>query len=280
MKLLKITINPKTLFASKIEGDTLFGLICWSILYQKGQNFLEELLEDYKKEPFCIVSDGFFSGYLPKPTLPKEILQETDIRLKKEYKKRNFIKIDDLLKGELKSVEIKYPKKIYQVQNKIDRKAFKTGENFAPYEVEYYEYDKTDIYILINKEENLIIDSLALIGEIGYAKDASISKGQFDIKNIEDVTSFFKQADFYMALSSFCLKGIKNCYYDVYTKFPKTLGKNPFKNPLILAKTSAVIMDNKTLYYVGCGIDNFSNDSKILHQGYAITLPIGATNEI
>jgi len=288
MKLLKITINPVSLFGSKVEGDMLFGQICWHIAY-KNEELLKSLLQNYNKSPFLIVSDAFKSGFLPKPKFPAKILKEEDKTKKKLYKKRVWLKIDDLLNGRFeKAVEGSFVKNVYEVKNKINRFSFTTGsDEFAPFTVEYFEYDKFDIYLLIDKEENLIIDLLKEIGELGYGRDASIGKGRYKIENIEDVSSFFnKKSNSYVALSSFCMKNNKceNFYYDVYTKYPKSRGDlaNPFKNPLLLAKTGAGIICNKELNYIGCAINGFANDSSIVHQGYAITLPItqdGVNNE-
>ena len=283
MKLLKITINPKSLFGSKVEGDMLFGQICWHIAYE-NEKLLEKLLQTYKNEPFLIVSDAFKSGFLPKPKFPAIFLKETDKTKKKLYRKRIWLKIDDLLEAKFENaVEGSFVKNVYEVKNSINRKTFTTdGDIFAPYTVEYFEYETFDIYLLIYKEENLILDKLKEIGEVGFGKDASTGKGKFEIKNIEDVSRFFdKESEFYVALSSFCMKDNKceNVFYEVYTKYPKARGDldNPFKNPLILAKTGAGIICNREIKFIGNAIDNFSNNKKIVHQGYAITLPIGAS---
>lgn len=285
MKLLKITLNPKSLFGSKIEGDTLFGQICWHIAYE-NKNLLEELLKSYENEPFLIVSDGFKSGYLPKPKFRSYFLKETDKTKKKYYRKKVWLEIDDLLNARFeKAIDGSFVKSVYEVKNSINRKTFTTeGDKFAPYTVEYFEYEKVDIYLLIQKEEKLIVEKLKEIGEVGFGKDATIGKGRFEIESIEDVTYFFdKKTNAYIALSSFCLKDndCENVYYDLYTKYPKTRGDlaNPFKNPLILAKTGAGIICNKDIKFIGRAITNFSNNSKIVHQGYAITLPIKMSGE-
>jgi len=285
MKLLKVTISPKSLFGSKIEGDMLFGQICWHIAY-KDEKLLEKLLVNYAKEPFLIVSDAFKSGYLPKPKLPSHILKERDKTKKKYYRKKVWLEIDDLLNGRFeKAVEGSFVKSRYEVKNSINRKTSTTqGDMFAPYTVEYLEYEKFDIYLLIGKEKDLIIEKLQEIGEIGFGKDASTGKGRFEIENIEDVSHFFNlKTNTYVSISSFCMKdnSCENVYYEVYTKYPKTRGdlSNPFKNPLILAKTGAGIVCNEEIRFIGNAITNFSNNSKIVHQGYAITLPITQNGE-
>jgi hypothetical protein len=87
-----------------------------------------------------------------------------------------------------------------------------------------------------------------------------------------------------MTLNDFVITDIDGIiYYDVITKFPKTRGDlaNPFKNPILMAKSAAGIKLNKKekLSYIGKALKGFSNNPKIVHQGYAITFPIGAENE-
>jgi hypothetical protein len=87
-----------------------------------------------------------------------------------------------------------------------------------------------------------------------------------------------------MTLNDFVITDIDGIiYYDVITKFPKTRGDlaNPFKNPILMAKSGAGIKLNKKekLSYIGKAIKGFSNNPNIVHQGYAITFPIGVENE-
>jgi CRISPR-associated protein Csm4 len=252
-----------------------------------GENKLEKMLENYDNEPFLIVSDGFLKGHLPKPTFPKELLGETKDGLKKEYKKRVWVEVGDILKGDFskakKESEVEFKKDIFEVKNSINYKTFTTGEGFAPYIVDSVIYLKEiDIYMLIDRYEEEIKRAFKLISKLGYGKDANIGKGRFEIVNIKEIEH--KTSDSYIALSDFVKSNIDGViYYDVVTKYPKTRGDlpNPFKNPLFMAKVGAGIKLNKKtkLKYIGKAIRGFSNDSKIVHQGYAITFPIGVENE-
>lgn len=287
MKLLKLTIKPKSLFATPLQGDTIFGQICWNIRYLYSEEKLEKILKDYEKEPFLIVSDGFRSGYLPKPKFPKKILGETDLTKKKEYRKKIWLKIDDFFSAKFENAkkddEVAFKKVFAEVKNSINYKTFTTGENFAPFVNEVIEYlNEVDIYFLIQNYEKEILEAFETLGKIGYGKDSSTGKGRFEIVKKEDVTKYLKPSNIYMALSAFSLKNVEeNVYYDTFVKFPKSRGdlKNPFKNPIVLASTGTGIQSDKHLKYIGKAITNFANDSKIVHQGYAITLPIGVKNE-
>ncbi|RDY23792.1 hypothetical protein CHF27_006630 [Romboutsia maritimum] len=59
-------INPKSSFMTKLQSDTIWGHIIWAIRYLEGEEYLENILEQFEdnNSPF-IVSNGFISGYLP-----------------------------------------------------------------------------------------------------------------------------------------------------------------------------------------------------------------------
>jgi len=288
MKLYKYTINPVSPFATHIKGDTLFGSICWTIVYLYGEDKLKKFLKDYNENPFLIVSDGFLKNYLIKPTFPRALLGELEDGKKKEYRKKIWVEVGDILRGDFskakKDSEVKFRKNLFEVKNSINYKTFTTGEGFAPFGVESEIYLKEiDIYMLIRDD---VIDEVKrafkLLSKLGYGKDANLGKGRFKIVGFKEVN--VKESEYYIALSDFVKSEIDGkVYYDVVTKFPKTRGdlKNPFKNPLLMAKVGAGIkLDRKEkLSFIGKAISGFSNDSRIVHQGYAITFPIGVENE-
>ena len=100
MRLYKTTITPISSFATPLKGDTLFGQICWAIRYIYKEDRLNSLLQNYDTEPFLIVSDGFASGYLPKPTLPSALLNES---LKDKIK--NSVVIEPNIKSEIRMID-------------------------------------------------------------------------------------------------------------------------------------------------------------------------------
>jgi CRISPR-associated protein Csm4 len=71
MNSLKLTLRPLSAFATPLAGDTLFGQLCWAARERFGEARLGELLDGYVDgRPFLVVSDGFPSGLLPRPTAP------------------------------------------------------------------------------------------------------------------------------------------------------------------------------------------------------------------
>ncbi len=94
MKFYKFVIKPKGAFGTPLTGDTLFGHMCWAFAEKYGEEKLEEMLEDYDQNPFLIVSDAFFSGYVKKPTISDLYLQDekTFEDIKNNLKKKGIKK--------------------------------------------------------------------------------------------------------------------------------------------------------------------------------------------
>ena len=287
--LYKTTIKPLSNFSTVLKGDTFFGHICWAIVYRYGEDKLKELLKSYDLKPFIIVSDGFTSGYLPKPKMPSYLLGE-DPKEKKENRKKIWLSLKDLQEAKFNNAktakEIGEDKELDIVRNSINYKAFKTdGEQFSPYSESEMKLTKKDIYFLLHKDFSLDLlnEILELLSEFGYGKDTTIGKGRFQFTKLEKVDIDFK-GKYFMTLSPSDISGYK-AYYENFVRFGKLGGNrantNPFKKPLILADSAAVVMfdEQKECKYIGKAIKNISTYEDVVHQGYAITIPIGVKNE-
>ena len=105
--IYELKINPKSSFMSKLQSDTIWGHIIWAIRYIEGEEYLNEVLREFKNNnsPF-IVSDGFASGYFP--FIKKGIM--TIMQTKKVEEKRN----------DLNKSKIKLHTKLVNQFNKVD----------------------------------------------------------------------------------------------------------------------------------------------------------------
>jgi CRISPR-associated protein Csm4 len=288
MKLYKTTFNPISNFATTLKGDTLFGQICWAIRYTFGNEKLESLLSNYESSPFLIVSDGFAKGYLPKPSLPSNLLDENS-DLKKENRKRIWLKIEELQNSQFskarKNEDVEYfNNTISVVKNSLNYKTFMTDESgkFSPYSEEEISMSPKDVYFLIDDtfsfdELNQVIRTLSLMG---YGKNASIGKGFFEFSDLKEIT-LENNSKTFMTLSPSVLieQNIKTTFYEPFTRFGKHssgLNTNPFKKPLLMANTSAIIVfeeiQNKS--FIGRAIKGHSSFENTVHQGYSIIIPI------
>lgn len=289
MKLYKTTFNPISNFATSLKGDTLFGQICWAIRYTFGNDKLESLLSTYETSPFLVVSDGFAKGYVPKPSLPSNLLGENN-DLKKENRKKVWLKLEELQNGDfLKALKdedvLNINKTTIVVKNSLNYKTFSTDDSgvFSPYGESETIISSRDIYFLIDintfslEELKQTIKTLSLMG---YGKNTSIGKGFFEFDDFEEM-ELMNSSKTFMTLSPVILnnQNIKNCYYEPFTRFGKHssgIDVNPFKKPILLANTSAVISfeSEYSKFYMGKAIKGHSSDEKTVHQGYSIIIPI------
>ena len=290
MKLCKTTITQQSKFVTPLKGDTFFGQLCWMVVFKYGEERLQKLLKYYQNKPFLIVSDGFAKGYLPKPKLPSVYLNE-DVDKKKENRKKIWLTDTDLQNGNFNIAKTNddisnIDDEAENIHNSLNYKTFRTDkDNFAPYSIINYTFSQKDIYFYIDEElfsKDELNEILALLSEYGYGKDNTIGKGRFSFDELKEVNIEFSSKTV-MALSPFSPEGIKakEIFYEPYTKFGKMGAnrayKNPFKKPIILADSGSVVVFEEQFKkpYIGKAIydiEDIYND--VIHQGYAITIPI------
>ncbi len=291
MKLYKVKITPTSTFGTSLKGDTLFGQMCWAIRYTFGEKKLESLLLDYENSPFLVVSDGFLSGYLPKPTMPMNLLGE-DGENKKENRKKIWLTLEELQKGDFAKAqtdkELKNKKKTKAiVKNSLNHQTFRTDDSgaFAPYAEEETFLYAQDIYFLIDESRFKVEElkqAFTMLSKMGYGKNSSIGKGNFTFGDFEMV-ELKNGSKTFVTLSPSVLfeeKNIKTCYYEPFTRFGKhgagLANTNPFKKPILMADSGAVVIfeDTCTKDYIGKAIKGHSTHQNTVHQGYSIVLPI------
>ena len=289
MKLYKTTFNPISNFATSLKGDTLFGQICWAIRYTFGNDKLESLLSTYETSPFLVVSDGFAKGYVPKPSLPSNLLGENN-DLKKENRKKVWLKLEELQNGDfLKALKdedvLNINKTTIVVKNSLNYKTFSTDDSgvFSPYGESETIISPRDIYFLIDtntfslEELKQTIKTLSLMG---YGKNTSIGKGFFEFSDFEEI-NLRNNSKTFMTLSPSVLESqsIKESFYEPFTRFGKHgagINANPFKKPILMANSGAVVVfeDNYDKPYIGKAIKGHSSFENTVHQGYSIIIPI------
>lgn len=292
MQLYKTTIKPLGNFATELKGDTLFGQLCWAIRYKFKEDRLIELLHDYEEKPFLIVSDGFAKGYLPKPTAPSSFLKE-ESDLKKENRKKIWLTLEDLENKNFKNAKRdkdigNNQTKTVVVKNSLNYRTFTTGEEgvFAPYGESETSINQRDIYFLLDETKfslKELDEALTLLSQMGYGKNQTIGKGFFSFSDFKKVTQNIKETDEFMTLSPSILQDLedkKEVYYEPFTRFGKhgasLSNKTPFKKPILMANSGAVIILNnkKELKYIGQAIKGHSSHKDTVHQGYSIVIAL------
>ncbi len=309
MKHLRLTLKPLTAFGTPLAGDTLFGQICWGILQRYGAEKLGSCLQNYlKDDPFLVVSDGFPAGYLPLPSVPSFYWESSENADRKKLKKKKWVPVSALTVMFSQWQSLSYSDEelaeqlvveTVQPHNSINRQTSTTGrgDGFAPYAMPQWWYrsdSEWHIYILLNErllsQEGLLV-VLNDIAQSGYGRDASIGLGKFEIINVEMLPGWGAPAaaNAYITLAACCPQGknfnAQHSFYQMNTKFGRHGGLqatagNPFKKPVLMAKTGALLRPQKwePLLFVGQGITGVSETQpEAVQQGYAPAVPVNVS---
>ena len=281
----------------------MFGQLCWAVCHRFGEERLRALLEDYNDgRPFVVCSDAFPSGYVPRPVLHLYHRVDED---RKRLKKRQWLPLEAVGEpvarwlehcvgdAELKDsrgmpVSQRHP----QPHNTIHRGLGTTfGAEFAPYAQEQLWFRpglQLDLWLLFDPariEHKDLENCVADIGRTGYGRDASIGLGKFEVASSEEsVLPHQVGADACFTLAPCAPQGQgldpARSFYAPFTRFGRhgdwaVLGGRPFKNPVLLADTGALLV-TPTLPdppLVGQGLGGHGELSKAIdatvHQGFA-----------
>lgn len=325
MLTYKATINPLSAFGTPPKGDTLFGQLCWALRNRLGETRLAKLLDGYTAgRPFAVVSDAMPAGHLPRPALPGHVFHPIEGDDRKAVKKRAWLPIErfdepvadwlrhcrpasDLPSGTVET----HP----HPHNAIDRRTGTTGEGFAPYSVARHWYGERgnnttlDAYALVEAtlDIHIVLDESRLpaadlehalrdIGELGFGRDAGIGLGRFRVDAFAPADLPTQaNADAWLTLAPCAPQGLpwatERCFYTVFTRFGRhgDIGVhqgNPFKAPVLLANTGAVLTPSpqagegpgERALFTGQGLGGKTADGEgilskaipeTVHQGYA-----------
>lgn len=301
MQTYRFTLKTQTAFGTPLVGDSLFGQFCWAVVHRYGETRLENLLDGYaNQKPFIVISDAFPKGYLPLPVLPSQLWENGTEQDRKKLKKKAWIEVaqhsqavNTWQKSAKNDVEIKLQKTVQdQPHNTLNRQTMTTGENeFAPYsmsQIWYPQHTELDLYVVFDDARislDEVTQCLSDMGKIGFGRDASIGLGKFELVQAQAVAFSTKNANAVLTLANTAPQGLglnsENSFYQLRTRFGRhgglyALGSNPFKKPIILAKTAAIFAtENWNKTFLGNGLSNVSYaQTNAVHQGYSPVVPV------
>jgi len=285
MKLIKLKITPKSTFSSFAKGDMIFGNFAYHLFLNKDSR-----LSDYlSAEPKIIFSDFLPDNYLYKPTLPLKSFGVEDNQ-KKEFRKKQWISVENLQNGKLNTCEsLQFTQTKTVIRSHINRVTFTTDDSgvFSPYGLEELEFVAQPVlYILFDDEifnEQELVKLLNKIGQNGFGKKSSIGKGQFEVTLDTNFKGFENcNTNYYLTLSPTLLhkQKIKNVYYNIFNRFGKYhSSKTPFKKPVVMAESGAVVALESHKEYIGKALNNGVGDRISYLQGYSILVPFKLDGE-
>lgn len=308
--LHRATLALHTPLGTPLAGDTLFGQLCWALREAAGEVELGRRLEGYTAgEPWLVVSDGFPAGYLPRPTLPQHLGAPcADPAQRKAARKRRWLPFDRT--GETLAVQLagavddqeahdgQAPQAGMVAHNTLNRLSGTTGEGaFAPYtapQIFHSTGQRIDVYLVLDSERtgaDEVGSLLSALGSGGFGRDASVGLGKFTLQALE-ATAFAVPAgaNAWWTLAPSAPRGQgfvgSESYWRVLTRFGRhgnvlALADNPFKTPVLLAATGAVLVPAggfSARSFIGQGSGGAGILSKAeaatVHQGYAPVAPL------
>ncbi|MQM29078.1 MAG: hypothetical protein CRU78_00400 [Candidatus Accumulibacter phosphatis] len=309
--LHRATLALHTALGTPLAGDTLFGQLCWALREAAGEAELGRRLDGYTSgRPWLVVSDGFPAGYLPRPTLPQHFSAPVaDPAQRKAARKRHWLPVDrtgkalaEQLAGAVNDQQAyagKPPQQSVQAHNTLNRLSGTTGEGaFAPYSVAqtfHAKEQRIDVYLVLDSERVSADEAgslLTALGSGGFGRDASVGLGKFSLQNIEAAAfTAPAAANAWWTLAPCAPQGQgfvgSESYWRVLTRFGRhgnalALSAHPFKTPVLLAATGAVLVPAGGLAaarsFIGQGIGGAGLLSKAeaatVHQAYAPIVPL------
>ncbi|GHT84330.1 CRISPR-associated protein, Csm4 family [Betaproteobacteria bacterium] len=178
-----------------------------------------------------------------------------------------------------------------QPHNTINRATSTTGEDmFAPYtqtQIWFHPEMRLELYAVLDETRVTAEELVAVLtdmGQSGYGRDASIGLGKFEIKRDETFSTLphSKDANAWLTLAPAAPQGLgfdaNNSFYQPLTRFGRhgdaaVHSGNPFKRPLLLAKTGSVftpINSFEKREFQGQGLGDLSSARpETVAQGYA-----------
>jgi CRISPR-associated protein Csm4 len=198
----------------------------------------------------------------------------------------------ELLKSTTEAADWGFVETHPQPHNTLSRITGTTGGGaFAPYQMDQHWYApgaRLDLWLVhdparISREE--IAELLDDMGAFGFGRDASIGLGKFEVASIESQELPAQpDADACLTLAPCAPQGLgwwaERSFYQPFTRFGRhgdvaVQSGRPFKNPVLLAQTSAVLSPLIALKhaFIGQGLGAEGRLSRAIagtvHQGYA-----------
>jgi len=279
----------------------------------------ERLAGYTENRPFLVVSDAFPQGFLPLPTVPSGFWTADETVDHKILKKKRWLPLEkmeadfrdwqSLAYNDTKTADailrqsgapldkVSLQKTEPQSHNSISRATGTTGEDmFAPYslaQIWFHPAMRLDLYAVIDEARIATEDltaALISMGQSGYGANASVGLGKFTVKR-DDTFSGFSLApnpNAFLTLAPCAPQGLgfdaAKSFYQPLTRFGRhgdtaVLSGNPFKRPLLFAKTGAVFSPlNKPADphgFIGQGLAGVSvTQPEAVAQGYAPVIGI------
>lgn len=267
MHYYRVQLALESPLATPLHSGTLFGHLCWAWRERHGEASLAAWLDGLREAPF-LISDGFPSGWLPRPLLdpgPREpvpldpVERKAFIRDMKARKQARWISVEDFLKVRssltphaLAGLPADAPglAGVSLPHNRIDRRTGQTLEEGGLFYLEERwpraEGWQFDVYVGTDLEVSRVRELFEHVGQTGYGRDATWGRGRFRVLAIEEPSELFAfEGTRRMSLSHGSLTcNMREPRYRVEPHLGRlgnllARSEKPFKHPLLLLQPGA-----------------------------------------
>ncbi len=212
MRYYRVQLALETPLGTPFHSGTLFGHLCWAWREKEGEQSLAAWLDGLREAPF-LISDGFPSGWLPRPLLepgPRQPVpgnpaqRQEFIRGMKARKQARWMRVGDFLRlraslsaRALADVPADAPglPEFSTPHNRIDRRTGQTLEEGGLFYLEERwpipEKHVFDVYVGTVLDGGRLEPLFRHVGETGYGRDATWGRGRFRILAIEEEPELF-----------------------------------------------------------------------------------------
>lgn len=299
----KFTIAPKSAIGTPFRSDTLFGHACWTILQHFGKERFDKFSANAKmQKPELIFSDGFPAGWLPRPLLPKKLMNYSTVQERSFYKKvskrkwvyRQFAEncnwdflVLDTQKETIPDGYNDTPVSDIQLRNTINRFTGTSQEKngLFSYERNWYNgiWSNVDIYVSTFWSINELTDFIKKMFEVGYGRDQTIGLGAVEIVTAPIQVSFqaIGESEYYLVLSR-CVPDssvvMQNSFFQIEPKYGKVWSgfetKNPFKKAILQIVPGSVLQIKSASETAGRVLIDIHDDNSIFENCMTVLYPI------
>jgi CRISPR-associated protein Csm4 len=305
MKSYRVEIAPRSSWGTPLQADTLFGHLCWALIYTQGEQALHDFLQAFDgPNPPLVLSNGFPKGCLPRPLFPA-VAGPQEQRDVKDHKKLKHMALldeqwllsardgldEEQIQRVLENVGKKDPwREELGYHNTIDRRSntvrdeggfFQSLDYHFPADAQLNVYVKTDYF-----PEPVLKEIFDVVAKGGFGRDKSAGLGAFDFAISDFTFPTLLEANGFIALSNFvpAPHDPTDGWYDLMTKFGKLGGEfavgpvnargghNPFKKPLIMLRSGSVFRDTPIREWYGRLIPGVHANPDIRHYGLCYPL--------
>jgi CRISPR-associated protein Csm4 len=220
MKQYRLRLTLTSPLGTELSGDTLFGHLCWGIVYHEGAGGLGDFLGAMRSpQPPLVIGDPMPSGFLPNPALPPTGVAEHDRMLAsvagaddlerhdclKKLRKRPWVPaqaladcVDDLSAGTLLGAVLDHggaeagPPDFARVMvahntiNRLTQHTAKEGGLYFQPELFTRSPMDFDLYLLSTLPPQRIRQLFEQGLSGGYGRDASTGKGRLLVGDLDD----------------------------------------------------------------------------------------------